>query len=174
MSPIAYTPGTLVCSVASTVTNPRSSATPTSSYPRPEVFGPRPTATSSTSASITSPPATVTCTPDSVSATDSNAVPVLKAIFRFRNARSSVLLQSASSAGTSRGRASTMVTLVPNEVQAEANSTPITPPPRTTADSGTRSMVNACSLAITRWPSSSRPGSEREYEPDARMTLRPV
>jgi hypothetical protein len=82
--------------------------------------------------------------------TDSNGVPVLKAIFRFRNARSSVFEQSASSDGTSRGRASTMVTLVPKEVHAEANSTPITPPPSTTADSGTRSSVNACSLAITR------------------------
>ena len=47
-----------------------------------------------------------------------------------------------------------MVTLVPNEVHALANSTPITPPPRITADSGTRSSVSACSLAITRRPSS--------------------
>ena len=94
--------------------------------------------------------------------TDSNDVPVLKAILRLRNARSSVLLQSASSAGTSRGSASTIVTLVPNEVHALANSTPITPPPRITADSGTRSSVSACSLAITRLPSISSPGSERE------------
>ena len=35
-------------------------------------------------------------------------------------------------AGTSRGSASTMVTSTPNERHALANSTPITPPPRTT------------------------------------------
>ena len=104
----------------------------------------------------------MTRTPESVTATDSNGVPVLNAIFRFRNARSSVLLQSASSAGTSRGSASTIVTLVPNDVHADANSTPITPPPRITADSGTRSRVSACSLAITRCPSNSRPGSDFE------------
>ena len=39
-----------------------------------------------------------------------------------------------------------------------ANSTPMTPPPSTMADAGTRSSVRACSEAMTRSPSISRPG----------------
>ena len=67
-----------------------------------------------------------------------------------------------------------IVTSAPNDFHTLANSTPITPPPSTIAELGTRSSLRACSLASTRLPSSSRPGSEREYEPVARMTLRPV
>ena len=93
---------------------------------------------------------------------------------RRRKARSSSLELASSSSGTRCGSASTMVTSVPKDVQALANSTPITPPPSTIALAGTRSRVRACSLAITRWPSSSRPGSVREYEPVARITLVPV
>ena len=67
-----------------------------------------------------------------------------------------------------------MVTSAPNDFQTLANSTPITPPPSTIAEAGTRSSVSACSLVITRSPSISRPGSVFAYEPVARMTLRPV
>ena len=77
-------------------------------------------------------------------------------------ARSSALDTSASSAATSRGRASTMVTSAPKERHTLANSQPITPPPSTIAERGTRSSVSACSEVSTRWPSTSRPGSDRE------------
>ncbi len=89
-------------------------------------------------------------------------MPVRKPILRLRNARSSALDDASSSAGTSRGSASTTVTWVPNDAHTLANSQPITPPPSTIADAGTRSSRSACSEVITRSPSTSRPGSERE------------
>jgi hypothetical protein len=58
-----------------------------------------------------------------------------------------------------------MVTSAPNERHTLANSTPITPPPSTTARGGTRSSVSAWSEVITRSPSMSRPGRDLEYEP---------
>ena len=63
--------------------------------------------------------------------TPENRAPVLKPILRLRNARSSCLPTHGSSAGTSDGRASMMVTSAPSEAQMDANSTPITPPPST-------------------------------------------
>ena len=75
--------------------------------------GPRPTATSSSSASITSPPSTVTATPVSVVLTLWNGVPVRKLILRLRKARSSAFDDASSSAATSRGSASMMVTSAP-------------------------------------------------------------
>ena len=101
-------------------------------------------------------------TPFSVCSTFSNGLPTLKLIFRLRNARSTALEISSSSAATSRGSASRMVTSAPNDFHTLANSTPITPPPSTIAELGTRSSLRACSLVITRVPSTSRPGSERE------------
>ena len=56
---------------------------------------------------------------------------------RLRKARSRALLTAGSSAATSRGRASTIVTSAPNERMTEANSTPMTPPPSTTTRPGT-------------------------------------
>ena len=41
-------------------------------------------------------------------------------------------------------------------------------------DVGTRSSRSACSDVITRSPSMSRPGSDFEYEPEARTTCFPV
>ena len=111
---------------------------------------------------MVSPPSTVTATPSSVRLTDSNGVPVRKPILRLRKARSSALDDASSSAATSRGSASTMVTSAPNERQTLANSQPITPPPSTTTEAGTRSSRSACSEVSTRSPSTSRPGSERE------------
>ncbi len=62
---------------------------------------------------------------------------------RRRNARSSSLELASSSSGTRWGSISTMVTSAPNERQTLANSTPMTPPPRMTADRGTRSSRSA-------------------------------
>ena len=100
----------------------------------------------------------VTLTPFSVCSTFSNGLPTLKLIFRLRNARSSALDDSSSSAATSRGSASTIVTSTPKDFHTLANSTPITPPPSTITDDGTRSSVRAWSLVMTRSPSISRPG----------------
>jgi hypothetical protein len=77
---------------------------------------------------------------------------------RRRNARCSALDDASSSSGSSCGSISTMVTSAPNDRQIEANSTPITPPPRMIADDGTWSSTSASSELITREPSRLRPG----------------
>jgi hypothetical protein len=102
-----------------------------------------------------------------------NFTPVLNLMPRRRNARSSCLEQNSSSSGTSRGSISTIVTSAPNERHTLANSTPITPPPRTTTRSGTKSRLSAWSLVSTRPPISS-PGSDLAYEPVASTTFCPV
>ena len=56
---------------------------------------------------------------------------------RLRYARSSSLELASSSSGTRWGSASTIVTSAPKDFQAEANSTPMTPPPSTIAERGT-------------------------------------
>ena len=109
---------------------------------------------------MTSPPSTVTATPASVVLTLWNGVPVRKAIPRLRNARSRALEDASSSAATSRGSASTMVTSAPKLRHTLANSQPITPPPSTTTEAGTGSRRSACSEVRTRSPSISRPGSD--------------
>ena len=93
-------------------------------------------------------------------------------ILRFLKARSRALEQSGSSAATSRGSASTTVTSAPNDFHTLANSQPITPPPSTMTDSGTRSSRSAWSEVRMRSPSTSIPGSDLGYEPVARTTLR--
>ena len=159
MSPTAHRLSTPVRHLSSVTTKPRSMRTPCSSYPSPSVDGPRPTATSSSSASRTSPPSTVTATPSSVVFTLWNGVPVRIVIFRFRNARSSALDDASSSRGTSRGSASTIVTSAPKLRHTLANSQPMTPPPSTITDAGTRSRRSACSEVRIRCPSRSSPGS---------------
>ena len=77
---------------------------------------------------------------------------------------------AGSSAASSRGSASTIVTSTPNERQAEANSQPITPPPSTTADAGSRSSRQACSLVRMCSPSTVSPGRVRGAEPVASTT----
>ena len=86
---------------------------------------------------------------------------------RLRKARCRAALASGSSFGTSRGSASTTVTSTPKLRQADANSTPITPPPSTMADAGSVARRRACSLVSTRTPSISRPGSVFEPDPVA-------
>ena len=92
--------------------------------------------------------------------TPENFTPVTKLILRRRKARSSCLDSASSSSGTSRGRASTMVTSAPNDFQTLANSTPMTLPPMMTTRCGTHSSLSAWSLVMTR-PSMVRPGSVR-------------
>ena len=127
--------------------------------------GPRPTATSSSSASITlrspSAPSTVTATPVSVCSTLLNGVPVRNAMPRLRNARSSAFDEASSSTATSRGSASTIVTSAPKLRHTLANSQPMTPPPSTTTEAGTRSSRRAWSEVITRSPSISSAGRVR-------------
>ena len=53
-----------------------------------------------------------------------------------------------------------MVTSAPKDFHTLANSQPITPPPSTIADAGTRSRRSACSEVMTLSPSTSRPGSD--------------
>ena len=90
-----------------------------------------------------------------------NLTPVLKVILRRRNARSSILEANSSSLGTSRGSASTTVTSEPKLLNTDANSTPMTPPPRTTIRCGTESSRMASVLVMIR-PPISRPGRVRE------------
>ncbi len=105
----------------------------------PEALGdrPRPTATRRRSAASSSPPSSRTVTPVSSCCADSNRTPVRTVMPRLRKARSRAAELAGSSAATSRGRASTTVTSEPNERMTEANSTPMTPPPRTTTRPGT-------------------------------------
>jgi len=100
-------------------------------------------------------------------------VPRLNLMPRLRKARSSSFELFSSSTGTRCGRPSTMVTSVPKDFHAEANSTPITPPPSTIAVFGTRSRVSAWSEEMIRSPSMVSPGSERGTEPVASTTWRP-
>ena len=88
------------------------------------------------------PPSTVTATPV-VGGLDAleRACRCGTLILRLRNARSSAFDDASSSAATSRGSASTMVTSAPKLRHTLANSQPITPPPSTTTEAGTRSSV---------------------------------
>ena len=60
---------------------------------------------------------------------------------RLRRARVSCFDDHSSSAATSRGSASTIVTAAPNDAQMLANSTPMTPPPSTTTRFGSSGNV---------------------------------
>ena len=93
---------------------------------------------------------------------------------RRRKTRCSTFADPSSSSGSSCGAISTMVTSAPNDRHTEANSTPITPPPRMMTDDGTRSSRSASSELITRTPSSARPGSDLGTDPVASTTWSPV
>ncbi len=93
---------------------------------------------------------------------------------RRLKARCSTLADASSSSGRSCGAISTIVTSAPNDRHTDANSTPITPPPRMTTDEGTRSSRRASSEVMTRTPSSVRPGSDLGTEPVASTTWSPV
>src|SRR5664280_2332002 len=172
-SPRAEMVGMFVRISASTVTKPRSMATPTSSYPIPAETGPRPTATRNSSASIVLPPSRDTVTPESVDFTDSNRAPSSMPMPRLRNARSTSFEEDSSSSGTTCGSASMIVTSAPNERQTEANSQPIAPAPRMATEAGTRSSRSASLESITRSWSISSPGSDMGCDPVASRTCRP-
>ena len=70
-------------------------------------------------------------------AAEANFTPTSKLIPRLRKARSSCLLEDSSSSATSRGKPSMIVTSEPNEFHTDANSHPMTPPPKTMTDLGT-------------------------------------
>ena len=89
------------------------------------------------SASSDLPFSSVTLTPVAVCSTPLKRTPISKAMPRLRKARSSCLELASSSSGTRCGSASTIVTSAPNDFHTLANSTPMTPPPRITADRGT-------------------------------------
>ena len=82
-------------------------------------------------------------TPVSVCLTDSKLAPSSNLMPRRRNARCSSFALVSSSSGNSWGSISTIVTSAPKDRHTLANSTPITPPPRTTTDPGTRSSCSA-------------------------------
>ncbi len=94
-------------------------------------------------------------------------MPSSNPIPRRRNTRCSTLADASSSSGSSCGAISTIVTSAPKERHTEANSTPMTPPPRMIADLGTRSSESPSSDEITREPSIDSPGSERGTDPVA-------
>ena len=98
----------------------------------------------------------------------------MKAILRLRNARSSALDDASSSAGTSRGSASTMVTSAPNDVQTLANSHADHAAAEHDRRLGHVVQPQRVLAGDHPSPSISRPGREREYEPVARTTLRPA
>ncbi len=66
-----------------------------------------------------------------------------------------------------------IVTSAPNDFHTDANSEPMTPPPRMIADFGTQSSLRAWSEVMTR-PPISRPGSDRAYEPVPSTMFLPV
>ena len=137
MSPTANMPGMLVRQWSSTVMYPRSIAIPTSWYPTPSVTGPRPTETRRISAVNSRPSSRVTVTPFASTRCDLKRTPSSNLIPRLRYARSRSLLEDSSSRATRCERPSMIVTSAPNDFQTEANSHPITPPPRTMTLFGT-------------------------------------
>ena len=95
-----------------TLTNPRSSWTPTASRPSPVTFAARPTAMSTCSTS--SLPSSVSTTrPGPPGFAEATLTPVLTVIPRRVNVRVSSLATSSSSSGTIRGSASSSVTWTP-------------------------------------------------------------
>ena len=75
--------------------------------------------------------------PDLSVVAEANLTPTSRLMARLRNARSSCLLEDSSSRAINLGSPSMMVTLAPKEFHTEANSHPMTPPPRTITDFGT-------------------------------------
>ena len=110
---------------------------PCSWYPILSETGPRPTATINNSAVNDLPSSNVTVTSFLFLTAEANLTPNSRLIPRLRNALSSCLLEDSSSRAINRGRPSTIVTSLPNDFQTDANSEPITPPPRTMTLFGT-------------------------------------
>ncbi len=157
-----------------TVRKPRSGVIFVFSRPMPSVSGARPTATRTFSASLTtclpSEAVKVTFAPVLVGSTFSTLAPVLMSMPRFLKTRASSLLMSSSSAGTTRGRYSRMVTSEPKLRKMEANSTPTAPAPMTMRDLGMASMERI-SMLVRTGPPASTPGNRRAFDPVATTTF---
>ncbi len=87
----------------------------------------------------------------------------------FLSAFSSSAEISSSSIGVTRGSISSTVTLVPNELKIDANSTPTAPAPTITSVFGTAGSCKISMLLRTVFPSMSTPGRERAAEPVPNM-----
>ena len=130
------------------------------------MFGARPAATSTMSAlsSFFSPPASIVIDTESLPTfTLEIFAPVRTSIFRFLNARSTSLEQSASSTGRMFGMTSTSVTCEPKAANTSANSQPTAPAPTMTIDFGAFSRISASSDEMTVFLF--------ELEPDLRQPL---
>ncbi len=90
---------------------------------------------------------------------------------RFLKARSSSLDASASSIGISRSSISTIVTSEPQWRRIEANSTPITPPPRIAIRPGTCSAASSPVESTQSGPSMPSTGGRSAWEPVATTAL---
>ena len=90
---------------------------------------------------------------------------------RFLNARSSSFDASASSIGISRSSISTIVTSLPQWDRIEANSTPITPPPRMAIRRGTFSTASRPVESTHSGPSMPSIGGRSARDPVATMAL---
>ena len=77
---------------------------------------------------------------------------------------------SASSVGSTRSSTSNSSTSLPSRAKPEAISAPEAPAPTTASRVGSSGSAHACSVPITR-PPSSTPGIERPTEPVARTTV---
>src|ERR1051325_9332313 len=155
--------GTLVWSLSFTAIFPRPAREmPTVSSPNPSLHGRRPVATRTVSTSSVFPPESVSVSePSALSRRSSTFVPRWSAIFCFFISRSSDAEISSSSAITSRGSISMTVVCVPIAAKKQANSHPITPPPRMATRFGCFVRSSASLLPMTRSPSSDQPGGFR-------------
>ena len=86
---------------------------------------------------------------------------------RFLKARSSSLLASSSSIGIRWSSISTMVTSVPKWAKIDANSTPMTPPPRMASRFGTSPISSRPVESRQRGPSMPSTGGRRDCDPVA-------
>ena len=135
---MAYTPSSPVRQNSSTTTKPRSSTfTPVPSRPSRSANGRRPTdtTTASTSTCSSSPKWTVV-PPASFGVWPVTFTPVRMSIFFFLKLRTTTLVTSLSSPGSSLGNASRIVTWEPRSANVDANSQPMAPPPMTTMRGG--------------------------------------
>mmetsp|Transcript_4544 Transcript_4544/g.18232 ORF Transcript_4544/g.18232 Transcript_4544/m.18232 type:complete len:228 (+) Transcript_4544:430-1113(+) len=178
MSPMAYTPGTLVWNLPSTCTRPRaSSCTPASSRPSPSVYGVRPTDTSTTSTSIVSvsPPLEGSMLRRTLPSAFFSAPVIFVESLNFMpclvSERWKALRISPSMVGTMLGRNSTTVTSEPRRLHTEPISRPMYPPPMTTSLLGTSCSSSAPVDDTICSSSMGTPGRLATAEPVARMTF---
>ncbi len=144
----------------------------------PFTSAPRPVATRTTSAStdpaLPSAPSNRSVTPGSDTAISVARAPRWVAMPRRLNARSSSFDASASSIGIRCSSISTIVTSVPKWRKIEANSTPITPPPRIASRLGTSAISSRPVESTQAGPSMPVTGGRSDCEPVAITAERKV